>query len=104
MSARIPAIDVARRVEPGTAAILGRLTQRDLTSIETIRNSYTAAGAARVPEDPRVERSDELIEGLNGAPGVPVRWYRPRDASGPLSCVVRAARRRVHHGHTGRER
>jgi triacylglycerol lipase len=93
MSARIPAIDVARRIEPGTVAILDRLTQWDLTSIETIRSSYAAAGPSRVPRDPRVERSDEVIEGLNGAPGVPVRWYCPRDAavpdaSAPLSCLV----------------
>ena len=93
MSARIRAIDAARRIEPGTVAILDRLTQWDLTSIETIRGSYTGAGASPAPGDPRVERSDEVIAGLNGTPGVRVRWYRPRDAavpdaSAPLPCLV----------------
>lgn len=87
-AARMPAIDVARRIEPGTMAILDRLTRWDLTSIETIRSSYAAAGAPRAPEDPRVERSDEVIGGLNGSPDVRVRWYRPRGAAGPLPCLV----------------
>jgi triacylglycerol lipase len=84
----VPAIDVARRIEPGTMAILDRLTRWDLTSIETIRSSYTAAGSPPVPGDPRVERSDEVIGGLNGLPDVAVRWYRPRGAAGPLPCLV----------------
>jgi triacylglycerol lipase len=82
------AIDVARRVEPGTVAILDQLTRWDLTSIETIRRSYGAAGGSPVPADPRVERSDEVIKGLNGTPDVRVRWYRPRAATGPLPCLV----------------
>jgi triacylglycerol lipase len=69
-------------------AILDQLTRWDLTSIETIRSSYTAAGAPPVPADPRVERSDEVIGGLNGLPDVAVRWYRPRGAAGPLPCLV----------------
>jgi acetyl esterase len=84
----VPAINVARRIEPGTVAALDRLTRWDLTSIETIRASYTAAGAERVPADHRVERFDEVIGGLNGPPGVRVRWYRPRGVAGPLPCLV----------------
>jgi triacylglycerol lipase len=83
-----PAIDVARRVEPGTVAILDTLTQWDLTSIETIRASYAATGAPKAPGDTRVDRSDEVIIGLNGTPSVPVRWYRPRGVEGPLPCLV----------------
>ena len=86
--AQAPAIDVTRRVEPGTVATLDRLTRWDLTSIETIRASYAAAGSARVPEDPRVERSDEVIAGLDGRPDVAVRWYRPREVPGRLPCLV----------------
>jgi acetyl esterase/lipase len=85
--------DTARRVEPGTVAILDRLTRWDLTSIETIRGSYAAAGVPPVQADPRVERTDEVIRGLNGRPGARVRWYRPRDATvsdarAPLPCLV----------------
>jgi len=84
----VSAIDVTRRVEPGTVAILDRLTRWDLTSIETIRASYAAAGGPRVPADPRVERHDEVIKGRNGTPDARVRWYRPRDAPGHLPCLV----------------
>jgi acetyl esterase/lipase len=84
----MPAIDVNRRVEQGTLANLDRLARWDLRSIETIRSSYAAVRSASVPPDPRVTRSDEVIPGLDGAPGVPVRWYRPVGAKGPLPCLV----------------
>jgi acetyl esterase/lipase len=83
-----PAIDVAARVEPGTAAVLDRLTRWDLTSIETIRSSYAAVGAPPAAVNPLVERSDEILRGLPGRPGVRVRWYRPRGVTGPLPCLV----------------
>ena len=86
--ARMPAIGVAKRIEPGTVAILDRLSRWDLTSIATIRASYAAAGAPAVPADPRVERSDEVVAGRSGKPDVRVRWYRPRGAAGPLPCLV----------------
>jgi acetyl esterase len=89
------AIDVTRRIEPGTVAALDRLTRWDLTSIETIRTSYAAAGAPPAPADPRVTRSDAVIAGAGGRPDVRVRWYRPADAgpagagpAGPLPCLV----------------
>jgi len=84
------AIDVTRRIEPGTVAVLDRLTRWDLTSIETIRTSYAAAGAPPVPADPRVTRSDAVIAGAGGRPDVRVRWYRPAGAgpSGPLPCLM----------------
>ncbi|OHV32521.1 alpha/beta hydrolase [Parafrankia colletiae] len=71
------AIEVNRRVEPGTVALLGRLARWDLTSIATIRRSYTAVGPPPAPSDPRVRRTDEVIPGLDGRPDVRVRWYRP---------------------------
>jgi acetyl esterase len=84
----MPAIDVTKRVEPGTVAMLDRLARWDLTSIATIRSSYGAVAAAPVPADPRVERSDEVIAGIDGQPDVRVRWYRPAATDGPLPCLV----------------
>jgi len=80
-----PAIDVHRRVEPGTVAMLDRLARWDLSSIATIRASYAAVGSAPVPADPRVRRTDAVID---GRPDVPVRWYRPAGAEGPLPCLL----------------
>lgn len=84
----MPAIEVHRRVEPGTVANLDRLARWDLSSIDTIRSSYAAVGAPKVPADPRVERSDEVIPGVAGRPDVAVRWYRPVDADGAGPCLV----------------
>lgn len=83
-----PAIDVASRVEPGTAAVLDRLTRWDTSSIATIRSSYAAADGPPVPPDPRVARADSVIAGLGGRPDVRVRWYRPSAATGPLPCLM----------------
>jgi triacylglycerol lipase len=83
-----PAIDVNKRVEPGTVARLGRLAHWDLTSIDTIRSSYTAVGSPPVPADERVRRSDGVIPGIDGRPDVRVRWYRPSFVSAPLPCLV----------------
>jgi triacylglycerol lipase len=77
-----PAIDVTSRVEPGTVAILDRLTRWDTSSIATIRSSYAAADGPPVPPDPRVERRDEVIAGRR------VRWYRPAGVAGPLPCLM----------------
>jgi acetyl esterase/lipase len=84
----VPAIDVHSRVEPGTVAQLDRLARWDLTSVATIRSSYAAVGSAPVPPDPRVQRSDAVIPGVDGRPGVPVRWYRPVGTEGALPCLV----------------
>jgi triacylglycerol lipase len=81
-----PRADGLRRIEPGTVAILDTLTQWDLTSVATIRESYGSASG--VPADPGVERTDETIPGLPGRTDVTVRWYRPRGAAGPLPCLL----------------
>ncbi|MFN2538469.1 MAG: alpha/beta hydrolase [Mycobacteriales bacterium] len=78
----MPAVDLTRRIEPGTLAQLDRLARWDLTSIDTIRSSYAAVAAAPAPADPRVLRTDEVIG------GVPVRWYRPVESHGALPCLV----------------
>lgn len=89
-----PAMDVQRRVEPGTVAMLDRLARWDLSSIATIRTSYAAVSSAPVPPDPRVRRSDAVIPGVDGRPDVAVRWYRPAeaeaeaDSNAALPCLV----------------
>jgi triacylglycerol lipase len=84
----MPAIDVNARVEPGTIPLLERLAHWDTTSIETIRSTYAAVRPAPVQPDPRVERADEVVAGVDGRPDVRVRWYRPAGATGPLPCLV----------------
>jgi triacylglycerol lipase len=76
----MPAIDVSRRVEPGTLAVLDRLARWDLTSVNTIRASYVAVDPPPTPPDPRVTRTDEVLPGVDGGPDVTVRWYRPAGA------------------------
>ena len=82
------AIDVTSRIEPGTVANLDRLAKWDLTSIATMRGSYAAAGGPATPLDPRVERSDAVIAGIEGSPDVRARWYRPAGAQGALPCLM----------------
>ena len=82
------AIDVRSRVEPGTLAQLDRLARWDLSSVATIRASYAAVAAPPTPPDTRVRRRDAVIPGVDGRPEVPVRWYRPAGAEGPLPCLV----------------
>jgi acetyl esterase/lipase len=84
----MPAIDVNTRVEAGTIPLLERLAHWDTTSIETIRSTYAAVRPAPVLPDPRVERVDDVIAGVDGRPEVRVRWYRPAGAPGPLPCLV----------------
>jgi len=84
----MPAIDVQSRIEPGTRATLDRLARWDLSSIATIRSSYAAVGPAPVPADPRVQRRDAVIGGVDGRPDVAVRWYRPAAADPALPCLL----------------
>jgi triacylglycerol lipase len=77
-------------VEPGTLAVLDQLARWDLSSVETIRASYSVVGAAPTPPNPLVTRTDQTISGVDGRPDVRVRWYRPagRDARSPLPCLM----------------
>jgi triacylglycerol lipase len=84
----MPAIDVNARVEPGTVERLDRLARWDTSSVDTIRSTYAAVRPAPVPADPRVERRDAIIAGVDHRPDVHVRWYRPAGVSGPLPCLV----------------
>lgn len=84
----MPAIDVSRRIEPGTVAMLDTLARWDLTNIDTIRTSYGAVGPAPVAPKPEVERRDETIPGSDGHPDVAVRWYRPAGAQSPSPTML----------------
>lgn len=92
MPARDASKDLSSRIEPGTLAILDRLARWDCTNIATLRASYAAVGAAPVPADPRVRRTDAVIPGIDGRPDVSVRWYRRAageiDSSGALPCLL----------------
>ncbi|MFD6856098.1 alpha/beta hydrolase [Rhodococcus sp. NPDC060090] len=83
-----PAVAVHRRVEPATLDQLDLLTRWDTTSIDTIRASYAKVTPPPTPVNERVERVDDVVPGTEGRPGVPVRWYRPRDAAGLLPAIV----------------
>ncbi|MFZ2529831.1 MAG: alpha/beta hydrolase [Rhodococcus sp. (in: high G+C Gram-positive bacteria)] len=83
-----PAIAVHRRVEPVTLAGLDLLTRWDTTSIETIRASYSRVTPPPIPTTEHVTRVDDVVPGTNGRPDVPVRWYRPREATGQLPTVL----------------
>jgi triacylglycerol lipase len=77
--------DVLGRIEPGTVAQLDRLAKWDLSSVDTIRSSYAAVAAPKVPADPRVRREDAVIAGRRK---VTVRWYRPAGVQGPLPTLM----------------
>ncbi|MFD6895618.1 alpha/beta hydrolase [Rhodococcus sp. NPDC060086] len=83
-----PAVAVHRRIEPATVDQLDLLTRWDTTSIDTIRASYAKVTPPPTPVNERVERVDDVVPGTGGRHGVPVRWYRPRDATGPLPAIV----------------
>lgn len=61
---------------------------RDLAATRAAIDQMLAALAAGIPDSPRVAREDRAVPGLEGAPAVPVRLYRPRDAIGALPCLV----------------
>ncbi|WP_245687966.1 alpha/beta hydrolase [Rhodococcus phenolicus] len=83
-----PAIAVHRRVEPATLGRLDLLTRWDTTGIETIRASYAGVTPPPTPVTGHVVRIDDVVPGTDGRPEVPVRWYRPREATGQLPVVM----------------
>ncbi len=83
-------MDLARRLDPEIAAVLAGLPLLDLSDIPTARVTMLerrATAAADAQPSPTVVRQDHLVPGLNGAPDVLVRHYRPTRQSGPLPCL-----------------
>lgn len=77
-------MDLDRRLDPEIAAALAELPILDLSDIPAARETMLArraAAAADAQPSPTVVRQDHLVPGLNGAPEVRVRHYRPAAAS-----------------------
>jgi acetyl esterase/lipase len=83
-------VDLDRRLDPEIAAALALLPIMDLSDIPTARETMLArraAAAADAQPSPTVIRQDHLVPGLDGAPEVLVRHYRPAGQSGVLPCL-----------------
>jgi acetyl esterase/lipase len=83
-------MDLMQRLDPEIAAVLPQLPAMDLTDIPGARATLMdmlAAANAGVGPSPDVTREDHLVPGLNGAPEVRVRHYRPASQSGVVPCL-----------------
>jgi acetyl esterase/lipase len=83
-------MDLDRRLDPEIAAALAELPIMDLSDIPAARETMLerrAVAAADAQPSPTVVRQDHLVPGLNGAPDVRVRHYRPIRAPGALPCL-----------------
>ena len=83
-------MDLDRRLDPEVAAALAELPILDLSDIPAARETMLerrAAVAADTEPSPTVIRQDHLVPGLNGAPDVRVRHYRPISQPGVLPCL-----------------
>jgi acetyl esterase/lipase len=83
-------MDLDRRLDPEVAAALAKLPILDLSDIPIARATMLerrAAAATDAQPSPAVVRQDHLVPGLNGAPDVLVRHYRPASQSGALPCL-----------------
>jgi acetyl esterase/lipase len=83
-------MDLIKRMDPEVAAMLTGLPVLDLTDIPAARKAMMerrAVANAGVEPSPSVVRQDHLVPGLDGAPDVRVRHYRPADQLGLLPCL-----------------
>jgi acetyl esterase/lipase len=83
-------MDLDRRLDPEIAAALAELPLLDLSDIPAARITMLerrAAAAADAAPSPTVVRQDHLVPGLNGAPDVRVRHYRPLSQPSVLPCL-----------------
>ncbi len=83
-------MDLAKRMDPEIAAVLGSFPILDLSDIPAAREAHMARRAvanAGVAPSPTVIRKDHFVPGLSGAPDVRVRHYRPASQSGVLPCL-----------------
>jgi acetyl esterase/lipase len=73
-------MDLVKRIDPEVAAVLPGLPVLDLTDIPAARQALLerrAVASAGLEPSPTVARQDHFAPGLNGAPEVRVRHYRP---------------------------
>lgn len=83
-------MDLAKRMDPEIAAVLGNFPVLDLSDIPAARQAHMARRAvanAGVAPSPTVIRQDHFVPGRGGAPDVRVRHYRPASQSGVLPCL-----------------
>ena len=83
-------MDLLKRIDPEVAAVLPGLPVLDLTDIPAARQALLdrrAVASAGLEPSPTVVRQDHFAPGLDGAPEVRVRHYRPAGAQGVLPCL-----------------
>lgn len=77
-------------IDPELTSILSFLpdgTIEDLPAARALLESL-AAGASGTVDDPALDITDRLVPGHLGAPDVPVRVYRPREAPAPSPVLL----------------
>lgn len=76
--------------DPEIAPLLEFMPPVDVTDPAAARAAFTEATAALIADldTTGVHTEDRTVPGLNGAPDVPVRIYRPAGASGPVPGLV----------------
>ena len=83
-------MDLLGRLDPEVAEVFPHLPPLDLTDIPTARTTMMnmlAEAQAGIQRSQNVVYSDHQAPGLNGAPQVRVRLYRPADQPGQLPCL-----------------
>lgn len=83
-------MDLPGRLDPEIAEIFPHLPVLDLTDIPTARTTMMdmlAAAQAGAQHSQQVVSADHLVPGLNGAPQVRVRLYRPAGDPGLVPCL-----------------
>jgi acetyl esterase/lipase len=83
-------MDLLGRLDPEIADVFPQLPVLDLKNIpaaRTVMMDMLAAANAGVRPSPGVARRDHMVPGLDGAPDVRVRHYRPATQSGVIPCL-----------------
>jgi acetyl esterase/lipase len=83
-------MDLMGRLDPEIAAVFPDLPPLDLTDIpaaRTVMMDMLAAANEGAAPSPAVTRTDHMVPGLDGAPDVRVRHYRPAGQSGTVPCL-----------------
>ncbi len=83
-------MDLLGRLDPELATVFPALPALDLTDIpaaRTVMLDMLAAANGGTQPSADVVRTDYMVPGLDGAPDVRVRHYRPAGQSGVVSCL-----------------